>query len=67
MVQQGIQILQIEDKTTVINNTPYQLFYKPQLTVPGAQAGQEVSMWHINLWSDLCSVDRNSYFAGNLQ
>lgn len=41
MVQQGIQILQIEDKTTVINNTPYQLFYKPQLTVPRAQAGQE--------------------------
>ncbi|XP_070248088.1 intermembrane lipid transfer protein VPS13B isoform X2 [Myotis yumanensis] len=33
MVQQGIQIIQIEDKTTVINNTPYQIFYKPQLLV----------------------------------
>ncbi|XP_005879328.1 PREDICTED: vacuolar protein sorting-associated protein 13B isoform X1 [Myotis brandtii] len=33
MVQQGIQIIQIEDKTTVINNTPYQIFYKPQLSV----------------------------------
>ncbi|KAM7075816.1 intermembrane lipid transfer protein VPS13B isoform 2-T4 [Molossus nigricans] len=32
-VQQGIQIIQIEDKTTVINNTPYQIFYKPQLSV----------------------------------
>ncbi|XP_036292642.1 vacuolar protein sorting-associated protein 13B isoform X3 [Pipistrellus kuhlii] len=32
MVQQGIQIIQIEDKTTVINNTPYQIFYRPQLS-----------------------------------
>ncbi|XP_054981251.1 intermembrane lipid transfer protein VPS13B isoform X2 [Sorex araneus] len=41
MVQQGIQILQIEDKTTLINNTPYQLFYKPQLAVSRPLTGQE--------------------------
>ncbi|XP_075405556.1 intermembrane lipid transfer protein VPS13B isoform X3 [Tenrec ecaudatus] len=35
MVQQGMQILQIEDKTTVVNNTPYQIFYKPQLALSG--------------------------------
>ncbi|TRZ13124.1 hypothetical protein HGM15179_013988, partial [Zosterops borbonicus] len=31
MVRQGIQILQIEDKTTIINDTPYQIYYRPQL------------------------------------
>ncbi|XP_004697754.1 vacuolar protein sorting-associated protein 13B [Echinops telfairi] len=42
MVQQGIQILQIEDKTTVVNNTPYQIFYKPQLALSGPHsAGKE--------------------------
>nr|XP_051700618.1 intermembrane lipid transfer protein VPS13B isoform X3 [Oryctolagus cuniculus] len=41
MVQQGIQIIQIEDKTTIINNTPYQLFYKPQLAVCSPCSGKE--------------------------
>ncbi|XP_016053965.1 PREDICTED: vacuolar protein sorting-associated protein 13B isoform X4 [Miniopterus natalensis] len=41
MVQQGIQIIQIEDKTTIINNTPYQIFYKPQLSVSKPQSEQE--------------------------
>nr|XP_027802688.1 vacuolar protein sorting-associated protein 13B [Marmota flaviventris] len=41
MVQQGIQIIQIEDKTTVINNTPYQIFYKPQLSVSKPHSGKE--------------------------
>ncbi|XP_037586040.1 vacuolar protein sorting-associated protein 13B [Cebus imitator] len=41
MVQQGIQIIQIEDKTTIINNTPYQIFYKPQLSVSNPQFGKE--------------------------
>lgn len=43
MVQQGIQIIQIEDKTTVINNTPYQIFYKPQLSVSKPHSEIEVS------------------------
>lgn len=43
MVQQGIQIIQIEDKTTIINNTPYQIFYKPQLCVSKPHSGKEVS------------------------
>ncbi|XP_077023436.1 intermembrane lipid transfer protein VPS13B isoform X4 [Tamandua tetradactyla] len=41
MVQQGIQIIQIEDKTTIINNTPYQIFYKPLLSVPDLHSGKE--------------------------
>ncbi|XP_039709774.1 intermembrane lipid transfer protein VPS13B isoform X4 [Pteropus medius] len=41
MVQQGIQIIQIEDKTTIINNTPYQIFYKPQLSVSKPHSGKE--------------------------
>ncbi|XP_036089202.1 vacuolar protein sorting-associated protein 13B isoform X1 [Rousettus aegyptiacus] len=41
MVQQGIQIIQIEDKTTIINNTPYQIFYKPQLSLSKPQSGKE--------------------------
>nr|XP_037855795.1 vacuolar protein sorting-associated protein 13B isoform X6 [Chlorocebus sabaeus] len=40
-VQQGIQIIQIEDKTTIINNTPYQIFYKPQLSVSSPHSGKE--------------------------
>ncbi|XP_036731897.2 intermembrane lipid transfer protein VPS13B isoform X2 [Manis pentadactyla] len=41
MIQQGIQIIQIEDKTTIINNTPYQIFYKPQLSVSKPHSGKE--------------------------
>ncbi|XP_010617862.1 vacuolar protein sorting-associated protein 13B isoform X2 [Fukomys damarensis] len=41
MVQQGIQIIQIEDKTTIINNTPYHIFYKPQLSVSSPHSGKE--------------------------
>ncbi|XP_023373239.1 vacuolar protein sorting-associated protein 13B isoform X1 [Otolemur garnettii] len=41
MIQQGIQIIQIEDKTTIINNTPYQIFYKPQLSVSNPHSGNE--------------------------
>ncbi|XP_047639492.1 intermembrane lipid transfer protein VPS13B isoform X3 [Phacochoerus africanus] len=41
MVRQGIQVIQIEDKTTIINNTPYQIFYKPQLSVSTPQSGKE--------------------------
>lgn len=43
VVQHGIQIIQIEDKTTVINNTPYQILYKPQLSVSNPYSGKEVS------------------------
>ncbi|KAE8599301.1 hypothetical protein XENTR_v10017132 [Xenopus tropicalis] len=32
MVQNGIQILQIEDKTTIINNTSLKVFYSPQIS-----------------------------------
>ncbi|KAM5281501.1 intermembrane lipid transfer protein VPS13B isoform 2-T2 [Ctenodactylus gundi] len=41
MIQQGVQIIQIEDKTTIINNTPYHIFYKPQLSVPSPHPGKE--------------------------
>ncbi|XP_036904161.1 vacuolar protein sorting-associated protein 13B isoform X2 [Sturnira hondurensis] len=41
MVQQGIQIVQIEDKTTIVNNTPYQIFYKPQLSASQPHSGKE--------------------------
>nr|XP_025726689.1 vacuolar protein sorting-associated protein 13B isoform X5 [Callorhinus ursinus] len=41
MVQQGIQIIQIEDKTIIINNMPYQIFYKPQLSVSKPHSGKE--------------------------
>ncbi|XP_060248832.1 intermembrane lipid transfer protein VPS13B isoform X1 [Meriones unguiculatus] len=41
MVQHGIQVIQIEDKTTVINNTPYQISYKPQLSVSNPYSGKE--------------------------
>ncbi|ELW47427.1 Vacuolar protein sorting-associated protein 13B [Tupaia chinensis] len=41
MVQQSIQIIQIEDKTTIINNTPYQIFYKPQLSIASPHSGKE--------------------------
>ncbi|KAG8441800.1 hypothetical protein GDO86_010832 [Hymenochirus boettgeri] len=32
MVRNGIQILQIEDKTTIINNTTMKIFYSPQIS-----------------------------------
>ncbi|KAM8966204.1 intermembrane lipid transfer protein VPS13B isoform 2-T2 [Pelodytes ibericus] len=32
MVRNGIQILQIEDKTIIINNTPLKVFYTPQMS-----------------------------------
>ncbi|KAM9198438.1 intermembrane lipid transfer protein VPS13B [Dugong dugon] len=41
MVRQGMQIIQIEDKTTIINNTPYQIFYKPQLALSNPHSGKE--------------------------
>ncbi|XP_064363746.1 intermembrane lipid transfer protein VPS13B isoform X5 [Dromaius novaehollandiae] len=41
MVQQGIQILQIEDKTTIINDTAYQIYYRPQLSISRPHSGEE--------------------------
>nr|XP_023961065.1 vacuolar protein sorting-associated protein 13B isoform X16 [Chrysemys picta bellii] len=41
MVQHGIQILQIEDKTTVINNTSYHIYCIPQLSVSRPRSGEE--------------------------
>lgn len=41
MVQHGIQVIQIEDKTTVINNTPYQIVYKPHLAISNSYSGKE--------------------------
>lgn len=32
MVRHGIQILQIEDRTILVNNTPYTIQYRPLLT-----------------------------------
>lgn len=42
MVQHGIQVIQIEDKTTVINNTPYQIVYKPHLAISNSYSGKEI-------------------------
>lgn len=42
MVRQGIQILQIEDKTTIINDTSYQIYYRPQLFIFKPHSGEEV-------------------------
>uniref|UniRef100_A0A670KB47 Vacuolar protein sorting 13 homolog B n=1 Tax=Podarcis muralis TaxID=64176 RepID=A0A670KB47_PODMU len=41
IVQRGIQILQIEDKSIIINNTPYQIYYKPQLSIMKSQLREE--------------------------
>ncbi|XP_074842974.1 intermembrane lipid transfer protein VPS13B isoform X3 [Carettochelys insculpta] len=41
MVQHGIQILQIEDKTTVINNTSYPIYCIAQLSVSRPRSGEE--------------------------
>ncbi|XP_077207934.1 intermembrane lipid transfer protein VPS13B isoform X2 [Paroedura picta] len=41
IVQRGIQILQIEDKSIIVNNTPYQIYYKPQLSVMKPQLKEE--------------------------
>ncbi|KYO29383.1 vacuolar protein sorting-associated protein 13B isoform A [Alligator mississippiensis] len=41
LVQHSIQILQIEDKTTIINNTSYQFYYRPQISVSRPQSGEE--------------------------
>ncbi|XP_014735258.1 PREDICTED: vacuolar protein sorting-associated protein 13B isoform X6 [Sturnus vulgaris] len=41
MVRQGIQILQIEDKTTIINDTSYQIYYRPQLFISKPHSGEE--------------------------
>ncbi|XP_018767971.2 intermembrane lipid transfer protein VPS13B isoform X4 [Serinus canaria] len=41
MVRQGIQILQIEDKTTIINDTSYQIYYRPQLFISKSHSGEE--------------------------
>ncbi|XP_017585844.1 PREDICTED: vacuolar protein sorting-associated protein 13B isoform X4 [Corvus brachyrhynchos] len=41
MVRQGIQILQIEDKTTIINDTAYQIYYRPQIFISKPHSGEE--------------------------
>ncbi|CAH7118655.1 Vps13b [Phodopus roborovskii] len=43
VVQHGIQVIQIEDKTTVINNTPYQILCKPQVSTASPYSGKEHS------------------------
>ncbi|XP_066482661.1 intermembrane lipid transfer protein VPS13B isoform X2 [Tiliqua scincoides] len=43
IVQRGIQILQIEDKSIIINNTPYQIYYRPQLSIMNPQLREEYS------------------------
>ncbi|XP_071410190.1 intermembrane lipid transfer protein VPS13B isoform X2 [Pithys albifrons albifrons] len=41
MVRQGIQILQIEDKTAIVNDTSYQIYYRPQLSISKPHSGEE--------------------------
>lgn len=64
MVQHGMQIIQVEDKTTVINNTPYQIFYKPQLSVSNPHSGKEVSnpQCGCSLWFYQFTINRLNLF-----
>lgn len=64
MVQHGIQIIQIEDKTTVINNTPYQILYKPQLSISNPYSGKEVSnpQCGCSLWFYQFTINRLNFF-----
>ncbi|XP_063307280.1 intermembrane lipid transfer protein VPS13B isoform X1 [Pelobates fuscus] len=41
MVRHGIQILQIEDKTTVINNTQLKVYYSPQMSLAPQDSEEE--------------------------
>ncbi|KAM4705859.1 intermembrane lipid transfer protein VPS13B [Rhinophrynus dorsalis] len=41
MVQNGIQIIQIEDKTTIINNTSLKVYYSPQISVSRQHSEEE--------------------------
>ncbi|XP_018414838.1 PREDICTED: vacuolar protein sorting-associated protein 13B isoform X3 [Nanorana parkeri] len=41
MVRNGIQILQIEDKTTIINNTTFKIYYSPQMCVSLQNSDEE--------------------------
>ncbi|XP_056409444.1 intermembrane lipid transfer protein VPS13B-like [Hyla sarda] len=41
MVRNGIQILQIEDKTVLINNTSMKIYYSPQMSVPQEHSDEE--------------------------
>ncbi|KAG8570401.1 hypothetical protein GDO81_011258 [Engystomops pustulosus] len=41
MVRNGIQILQIEDKTTLVNNTSFKIHYSPQMFIPQQHPDEE--------------------------
>ncbi|XP_015213385.2 intermembrane lipid transfer protein VPS13B isoform X1 [Lepisosteus oculatus] len=42
-VKHGIQILQIEDRTLIVNNTPYQICYRPVLSDAAVGMGDQPS------------------------
>ncbi|KAM9308647.1 intermembrane lipid transfer protein VPS13B [Gastrophryne carolinensis] len=41
IVRNGIQVLQIEDKTTIVNNTPFKIYYSPQMCVTQQHSEEE--------------------------
>nr|XP_003226657.1 PREDICTED: vacuolar protein sorting-associated protein 13B isoform X1 [Anolis carolinensis] len=55
-VQRGIQILQIEDKSIIVNNTPYQIYYRPQLSVVKSQLTEEFSHVPDSSTFSICSA-----------
>uniref|UniRef100_A0A3B3U6M2 Vacuolar protein sorting 13 homolog B n=1 Tax=Poecilia latipinna TaxID=48699 RepID=A0A3B3U6M2_9TELE len=42
VVRHGIQILQVEDRTILVNNTPYSIHYRPLLTNHALGGGEQV-------------------------
>ncbi|PIO09067.1 hypothetical protein AB205_0024700, partial [Aquarana catesbeiana] len=41
MVRNGVQILQVEDKTMIINNTSFKIYYSPQMCVSKQHSDEE--------------------------
>uniref|UniRef100_A0ABM5GCA8 Intermembrane lipid transfer protein VPS13B isoform X2 n=1 Tax=Pogona vitticeps TaxID=103695 RepID=A0ABM5GCA8_9SAUR len=56
IVQRGIQILQIEDKSIIVNNTPYQIYYRPQISVMDSQLREEFLHIPDSSTFSICSV-----------
>lgn len=56
MVRNGIQILQVEDKTMIINNTSFKIYYSPQMCVSQQHSDEEV-------WTTFPAVDCNCFLV----
>nr|XP_033789038.1 vacuolar protein sorting-associated protein 13B isoform X2 [Geotrypetes seraphini] len=60
MVQCGIQILQIEDKMTIINNTAYQVSYSPQMSISRQFSGEECMLVPVSAIFSICPVGQQT-------